>query len=73
MSVRSDLTPAQERQLMDCYRTLQRLAAGCEVPAVLAAVRVAAAELRAALDSQAVDFAFFADPVPADREQAGAA
>ncbi|MFI6509020.1 DUF6052 family protein [Streptosporangium sp. NPDC050855] len=61
-----------ERRLLECHAMLRRLEESCEVPAVRAAVRAALAELRAALDSQAVDFPFFSpqeeadDPRPAE-------
>ncbi|MFI9203869.1 DUF6052 family protein [Streptomyces sp. NPDC053048] len=60
------LTPEQERVLLDAYTALGGLARSCEVPAVTAAVGAALAELRVALDGQAVDFDFFA-PSPAGR------
>ncbi|GAT67146.1 hypothetical protein PS9374_02799 [Planomonospora sphaerica] len=71
MNVRSEssgagLSAAQERQLLECHAVLGRLEESCEVPAVRAAVRTALAELRAALDSQAVDFPFFPLPEEAD-------
>lgn len=59
MSVRSELSGKQERQLRECYATLQELAGSCEVPSVLAATRVALAELHAALDGQALHFEFY--------------
>ncbi|GAA3037016.1 DUF6052 family protein [Streptosporangium longisporum] len=58
---------ALERRLLECLAMLRRLEESCEVPAVRAAVRAALAELRAALDSQAVDFPFFS--LPAEPEE----
>jgi hypothetical protein len=54
----AELTGEQERQLLECYRTLHALA-GVEVPAVRAAVRRAVAELQVALEGQAVVFEFY--------------
>lgn len=59
MSVRGELTGAEERQLLDMYQTLHHLAATCEVPAVLAAVRLMLAELHSALDGQALEFEIY--------------
>ncbi|MFD6183021.1 DUF6052 family protein [Streptomyces goshikiensis] len=56
----SRLTPDQERQLLESYETLTRLAKECGVPAVHAALRGALAELRTALDGQAVEFDYYA-------------
>ena len=46
-------------QLLGSYRSLGRLEQSCTVPAVLAAVRAARAELRIALDGQAVEFEYY--------------
>lgn len=54
-----ELTGRQERQLLECYATLHQLSAECDVPAVVAAVRVALAELHAAVNGQALDFDFY--------------
>ncbi|WP_445282538.1 DUF6052 family protein [Streptomyces sp. DSM 118148] len=51
----TSLTPEQRDRLLESYRTLTDLYATCRVPAVQAALRGALAELRAALDGQAVD------------------
>ncbi|MEE1791163.1 DUF6052 family protein [Streptomyces sp. BE308] len=53
------LTAEQELHLMESYRTLGYLADNCRVPAVLAAVRASLAELRIALDGQAVEFDYY--------------
>ncbi|MCY0942920.1 DUF6052 family protein [Streptomyces antarcticus] len=55
----SYLSTEQEAQLLGAYTDLRELASGCEVPAVRAAVNVALAELRTALDGQAVEFDYF--------------
>lgn len=55
------LTAEQELQLIESYRTLGLLADTCRVPAVLAAVRASLAELRVALDGQAVEFDYYRD------------
>ncbi|MFD8300622.1 DUF6052 family protein [Streptomyces capillispiralis] len=46
-------------QLLGSYRSLGALEGSCTVPAVLAAVRAARAELRIALDGQAVEFDYY--------------
>jgi hypothetical protein len=72
MSARGELTGTEERQLLDCYSTLHKLALTCEVPAVLAAVRIALAELHAAVDGQALEFEFYSHrwlAEPADTNQ----
>ncbi|MFI8326280.1 DUF6052 family protein [Streptomyces sp. NPDC085529] len=51
----SSLTPDQERCLLDSYTALTGLAETCQVPSVSAALRGALAELRVALDGQAVE------------------
>jgi len=56
---RGELSGVQERQLRECYRTLHQLVDSCDVPAVLAATRMALAELHAALDGQALEFEFY--------------
>ncbi|MFH8385273.1 DUF6052 family protein [Kitasatospora sp. NPDC018058] len=56
----SRLTPEQEHRLLESYHGLADLAQDCTVPAVLAALRGALAELRTALDGQAVDFDYYA-------------
>ncbi|MCB5165671.1 DUF6052 family protein [Streptomyces bambusae] len=55
----SPLTAEQEQQLLRTYHELQDLAQACGVPAVRAAVKTALAELRTALDGQAVDFEYY--------------
>jgi hypothetical protein len=59
MSGPGELTGTEEQQLLECYATLHQLAETCDVPAVLAAVRVALAELHAALDGQALEFEYY--------------
>ncbi|MFE2209047.1 MULTISPECIES: DUF6052 family protein [Streptomyces] len=49
------LTPEDERRLLESYHALLDLAESCRVPAVHAALRGALAELRVALDGQAVN------------------
>lgn len=49
------LTPDEERRLLESYHALLELAGTCRVPAVQAALRGALAELRVALDGQAVN------------------
>ncbi|MEU1228929.1 DUF6052 family protein [Streptomyces sp. NPDC005828] len=61
----SSLTPEQEQRLLESYRTLRDLAETCTVPAVFAALRGALAELRVALDGQAVDLDDYYRPVGA--------
>ncbi|WP_256104160.1 DUF6052 family protein [Streptomyces sp. ODS05-4] len=51
----TSLTPDQRGTLLEGYRSLTALAETCQVPAVRAALRGALAELRVALDGQAVD------------------
>ncbi|WP_307825390.1 DUF6052 family protein [Streptomyces sp. MBT55] len=46
-------------QLLGSYRSLGLLEQSCAVPAVLAAVRAARAELRIALDGQGVEFEYY--------------
>ncbi|MEE1736284.1 DUF6052 family protein [Streptomyces sp. BE147] len=53
------LTAEQEIHLLESYRTLGYLAENCRVPSVLAAVRASLAELRIALDGQAVEFDYY--------------
>jgi hypothetical protein len=66
MNDRGELSGRQQRQLRECYATLQDLAGSCTVPSVQAASRMALAELHAALDGQALEFDFYshrwADP-----------
>ncbi|MFD3728496.1 DUF6052 family protein [Streptomyces sp. NPDC058671] len=59
----SSLTPEQEHLLLESYRTLTDLAETCRVPAVSAALRGALAELRVALDGQAVDLEDYYRPL----------
>ncbi len=54
-----ELTEYQRRQLLGCYGTLHELASTCEAPGVRAAVRAAVAEIHAALDGQALEFALY--------------
>jgi hypothetical protein len=56
------LTAEQELRLLESYRTLTHLADTCKVPSVLAAVRASLAELRVALDGQAVEFDYYRNP-----------
>lgn len=56
----AELTGEQLRQLTDCYHTLRSLADSCRVPSVNAAVGMALAELRVALDAQDAGIAYFA-------------
>ncbi|MFE7134893.1 DUF6052 family protein [Streptomyces sp. NPDC057638] len=49
------LTPAQEETLLAGYRALTAVERSCAVPAVRAALRGALAELRVALEGQAVE------------------
>ncbi|NJP65938.1 DUF6052 family protein [Streptomyces spiramenti] len=56
------LTPEQEGDLVAAYRAVRRLAEGCEVPAVRAAVLAAEAELRLALDGQDLDCDYYVRP-----------
>jgi hypothetical protein len=58
-NVPGELTGIEERQLLECYATLHRLAATCVAPGVLAAVRLALAELHAALDGEALEFEYY--------------
>jgi hypothetical protein len=58
----SPLTADQEQQLLDVYRALEDLALSCGEPAVSAAVKAALAELRTALDGQAVEFDYYREP-----------
>ncbi|AYV33072.1 hypothetical protein EES41_40570 (plasmid) [Streptomyces sp. ADI95-16] len=58
MNGQAELTAWQEQELKDSYARLLRLADTVEVPGVLAAVRSALAELHAALEGQALEFAF---------------
>ena len=53
------LSAEQERQLLDCYAVLHRLALTCEVPSVRAATRSAVAQLHAALDGEALHFEYY--------------
>ncbi|MFD1832739.1 MULTISPECIES: DUF6052 family protein [Streptomyces] len=55
----SRLTADQERRLLECYTALRQLSEGCAVPAVTAALNTALAELRIALDGQAVEFDYY--------------
>ena len=50
----TSLTPEQRDRLLQSYHTLSDLRGACRVPAVQAALRGALAELRVALDGQAV-------------------
>lgn len=58
----SPLTAEQELHLVESYRTLTHLADTVQVPAVLASVRVCLAELRLALDGQAIDLDYYREP-----------
>ncbi|WP_328973804.1 DUF6052 family protein [Streptomyces sp. NBC_00239] len=58
----SPLTADQEQRLLETYRALEDLALGCGEPAVRAAVKAALAELRTALDGQAVEFDYYREP-----------
>ncbi|ALU98436.1 hypothetical protein WQO_33850 (plasmid) [Streptomyces globisporus C-1027] len=58
-SANSPLRPEQVEQLLVSYRSLGLLEQSCAVPAVLAAVRAARAELRIALDGQGVEFEYY--------------
>ncbi|MFC8370567.1 MULTISPECIES: DUF6052 family protein [unclassified Streptomyces] len=58
----SPLTAEQELHLIESYRTLTHLADTVQVPAVLASVRTCLAELRLALDGQAIDFDYYREP-----------
>ena len=51
-----DISERHEQQLLDCYLSLQELAAYCDVPAVRAAARLALAELYPAVEGQLIDF-----------------
>ncbi|GHG38647.1 DUF6052 family protein [Streptomyces zaomyceticus] len=55
----SFLSPEQEARLLGAYTALKELSADCRVPAVGAAVTMALAELRTALDGQGVEFDYF--------------
>ncbi|MCT2586800.1 DUF6052 family protein [Actinophytocola gossypii] len=55
-NARVELTELQVRQLRDCYRTLRGLAESVGAPGVRAAVRIAVADLHAALEGQALEF-----------------
>lgn len=59
----TSLTPDQERRLLESYRALVDLAETCRVPAVHAALRGALAELRVALDGQAVELEDYYRPL----------
>ncbi|MEU5921323.1 DUF6052 family protein [Streptomyces sp. NPDC047141] len=59
----SSLTPEQRDRLLGGYRALLDLAGDCRVPAVSAALRGALAELRVALDGQAVELEDYYRPV----------
>ncbi|MFC8955203.1 DUF6052 family protein [Streptomyces sp. NPDC057101] len=61
----TSLTPDQERCLLDSYTTLTGLAESCRVPSVSAALRGALAELRVALDGQAVELEDYYRPAGA--------
>lgn len=72
-NVRGELTDIEARQLRDVYRTLQQLAATVEAPGVLAAVRLAVADLHSALEGQALEFEFYThrwDEEQTDTDQA---
>ena len=58
-NARGDLTDLEQRQLRDVYRTLRQLAETVEAPGVLAAVRLAVADLHSALEGQALEFDFY--------------
>ena len=59
MNDHDELSGIQERQLRECYETLQYLAGSCSVPSVRAASRMALAEIHAAMDGQALDFELY--------------
>ncbi|MGW4273058.1 DUF6052 family protein, partial [Streptomyces seoulensis] len=62
----TSLTPEQRRRLLEGYRALSDLHGACAVPAVQAALRGALAELRVALDGQAVELEDYYRPgIPA--------
>jgi hypothetical protein len=63
----TSLTPEQRDRLLQSYRALTDLAGTCRVPAVQAALRGALAELRVALDGQAVDLADYYRPASPER------
>ncbi|MDA3647022.1 DUF6052 family protein [Saccharopolyspora indica] len=67
-----ELAPSQLRRLHEHYDGLRELAASCDVPAVRAAVGVAVAELRVALDGQTLDLDFY-ETGTADARAASAA
>lgn len=55
----STLTADQEHRLLETYNTLTQLADTVAIPAVAASLRMAVAELRTALDGQAVEFDYY--------------
>lgn len=55
----SPLTAEQQHRLLETYNTLSHLLETVPVPAVAASVRAALAELRVALDGQAVEFDYY--------------
>ncbi|MGR6975140.1 DUF6052 family protein [Streptomyces cynarae] len=61
----TSLTPDQRHRLLESYRALSDLHGTCRVPAVQAALRAALAELRVALDGQAVELEDYYRPAPA--------
>jgi hypothetical protein len=53
------LSDEEVRALRRCYQDLKQLAASCQVPSVRAAVRVALAELHAALNGQGLEYELY--------------
>ncbi|MFJ9810817.1 DUF6052 family protein [Streptomyces sp. NPDC101158] len=56
MNGQAELTEEQERELVDCYAALLRIAETVRVPGVLAASRAALAEVHAAMEGQGLAF-----------------
>lgn len=66
----TSLTPEQRDRLLESYRGLTDLLGTCRVPAVEAALRGALAELRVALEGQAVELEDYYRPASAERRAA---